>query len=619
MCGIYGTTRIYSSNVIERKLNAMKFRGPDYQGFKSYDVVSGGTLTLGHVRLSILDLDKRSNQPFQYNDRISVVFNGEIYNYKELKAQYLSEVTFRTTSDTEVLCAMYEKFGYDCVSFFNGMFAFVIYDKTQNLLFGARDRLGKKPFYYHLTNNGFEFASQLTPICIDNSFNINELSRQFYLLDGYIPDPYCIFKEIKKLRAGQRFILSLADYQMKIDTYWDIFTNSCHFTAPRTYEEAREQVKDLIFDAVKIRLNADVPVGLFLSGGIDSSLTSAVASKFNKNLTAFTIGFDDPRFDESKYASDVADSIGIRFVMTKCEGHEMLKTFDNIMSYYDEPFADFSLIPTSLLAEKTRKHVTVALGGDGADELFLGYYSHYADVEGKIRKQSIIPYGLRSALHRVVTCHPYGYHFSHLKYDSGLDFFIGEGRYGQFCGAELFDRDGLAHKLPDNVYFNEKRGLLQYSDNDIKHYLNSCINTKTDRATMRSSLELRSPLMDYRLAEYSRLLPFDYLYCKERGGKRILKDIVYELVPKQLLERPKTGFSPPINRWFREDLRYVMFEFINEKNLAEVLPDLDIKKIIYLRDLFLRGGRISARPFLKMYLYLLWYQTNSQIIKNIKV
>ena len=616
MCGIFGTTKRYSEAILQKKLNSMKFRGPDYQGYKSYMTKSGVALSFGHVRLSILDLDKRSNQPFQYNDNLSIVFNGEIYNYQTLKKQYLSNVNFRTTSDTEVLCAMYEKFGKDCVSYFNGMFAFVIYDKSQNILFGARDRLGKKPFYYHLTNSSFEFASQLTPICIQNQFHINDTARQYYLLNGYIPDPECIFKEIKKLRAGQRFILDLSDFQMKIDSYWDIFTNSCNYSRPRTYQEAREQVKELLFDAVKIRLNADVPVGLFLSGGIDSSLTSAIASKINTDITAFTIGFNDPQYDESKYASSVADNIGIRFVTTKCEGNDMLKTFDHIMTYFDEPFADFSLIPTSLLAEKTREHVTVAIGGDGADELFLGYYGHYAEIEKRSRALKLIPHSLRNGVFKLLSYHPYGYHFSYVKYGSGYDAFIAEGRYGHFYGAELFDREALAYTLPDNIYINESRGVLAYSDNDIKHYLNSCINTKADRATMRSSLELRSPMMDYRLAEYSRLLPFEYLYSRELGGKRLLKDVLFEMVPKPLLDRPKTGFSPPINMWFRKDLRNVLIEYINERNMERMMPDLNLKRIIKLRDEFLDGKRISAHPFLKIYLYMLWHQKFEQINRN---
>lgn len=608
MCGIYGTTTLYTSEVFERKLSSMKFRGPDYQGLNSYGLPNGGTLSLGHVRLSVVDLDRRSNQPFQYSDNITVVFNGEIYNYEDLKKQYLSGVSFRTTSDTEVLCAMYERFGYDCVSYFNGMFAFVIYDKNKNILFGARDRLGKKPFYYYLSSDSFEFASQLTPIIIQNEFHINGLARQFYLLNGYIPDPECIFKEIKKLRAGQRFVLSLSDYQMKIDTYWDIFTNSCKFKVPKTYEEAREVAKELLYDAVKIRLNADVPVGLFLSGGIDSSLICAIAAKYNNKITAYTMGFDDPKFDESKYASEVAKSIGINFVSARCEGHEMLNTLDGLMHYYDEPFADFSLIPSSLLAQKTRENVTVALGGDGADELFLGYYNHYADIEKKIRRIKHIPEIFRKYVFGAISSHPYGYHFSYIQYGSGVNAFVGEGRYGQFYGAEKFNRVEVAKVLPDNCYFDENRGILKFSDNDIKHYLNSCINTKADRASMRSSLELRSPMMDYRLAEYSRLLSFDYLYNKTLGGKRLLKDILFEMVPRPLLDRPKKGFSPPINQWFKEDLRDILIDYINKKNIEEMVPDIDREKIIQLRDDFLKGVKISAQPFLKLYLYMQWFE-----------
>ena len=607
MCGILGTTKPYTKEVLNRKLNTMRFRGPDFQGLQSFDLKTGGILSLGHVRLSILDLDKRSNQPFRYNDNITVVYNGEIYNYAEIKKQYLADVTFRTSSDTEVLCAMYDKFGYDCVSFFNGMFAFVIYDKKKNILFGARDRLGKKPFYYYLTSDSFEFASQLAPLCIQNDFHINDLARQFYLLNGYIPDPECIFKEVKKLRAGHRFVLSLLDYQMKIDSYWDIFTNSCKFRAPQTYDEARETVKELLFDSVRIRLNADVPVGLFLSGGIDSSLVSAVASRFNSKITAYTIGFDDPKYDESNYASEIANSIGINFKTTKCEGAELQNSLEGLMYYYDEPFADFSLIPTCLLTKKTRENVTVALGGDGADELFLGYYNHYVDIENKISINRHFSHKIRKMAFNVLSSNPCGYHFSYIKYDSGIDAFIGEGRYGQFYGAERFCRESVAKLLPDNSYFNEKRGILKYSDNDIKHYMNSCINTKTDRASMRYSLELRSPMMDYRLAEYSRLLPFDFMYDENYGGKRILKDILYEMVPRDLLERPKKGFSPPINQWFRGDLKELLYSFITKDNIESMIPDIDSNKIIKLRDDFLKGKRISALPFLKIYLYMQWY------------
>lgn len=614
MCGIYGTTKRFSSEIIMRKLDSMKFRGPNYQGFKTYNVSDSKCLTLGHVRLSILDLDGRSNQPFVYNERISVVFNGEIYNYESIKRDYLSDVSFRTSSDTEVLCAMYEKYGEKCVSFFNGMFAFVIYDKTKNILFGARDRMGKKPFYYYHTDDSFEFASQLTPILIDNehSFAINSMARQFFLLDGYIPDPYSIFKEIRKLRAGQFFVMSMESYKMEINTYWDLFSNSCGLVAPKSYEEAKETVKGLLWDAVKIRLNADVPVGLFLSGGIDSSLTTAVTASMNKELTAFSIGFNDAKFNESEYAAQVAESLGVKFVSNKCEGDDMLREFQGITQYFDEPFADFSLIPTSLLAEKSRNNVTVALGGDGADEFFLGYYNHYADVLKRKRLFNIVPGQARKALFALLKHYPAGYHFNYIHYETVMDSYLSDGHYGHFYGAEKFDVLELSKHYPDRHLLDSNRGLLSFSDNDIKHYMNSCINTKADRATMRSSLELRSPLMDYRLAEYSRLLPEEYLVNKEMGGKRILKDILYEMVPRAILDRPKMGFSPPVAQWFRNELKDWLLDNIREASVNELIPELDARKIIKLRDDFLKGRRISGLTFFKLYMYIEWYKNYSQ-------
>lgn len=615
MCGIYGTTKLYTREVIGRKMSSMRFRGPDHQGYKEYKLPQEKSLLLGHVRLSILDLDVRSNQPFDYNDDLSVVFNGEIYNYQTLKKQHLSHISFRTMSDTEVLCAMYEKYGNKCLQYLNGMFAFVIYDKKNNILFGARDRLGKKPFYYYFNNTCFEFASQLSPITIGNDkvFSISEKARQFFLFNGFIPDPYSIYNEIKKLEPSHFFTLNLYDFTMKIEKYWDIFSNSCHYEVPKSYMEAREFVKELLTDAVKIRLNADVPVGLFLSGGIDSSLTCAVASKINGNINAYTIGFDDTKFNESNYASQVANYLGIKFVTNKCEGNDMLRMFNNISAYFDEPFADFSMIPTCLLAEKSRQSVTVSLGGDGADEMFLGYYRHYSDIEKRKRVYSILPYSIRRTLFKALKKHPYGYHFRNIQYRSVYDSYICDGHYGHFYGAENYDYLSLANSLIDHGYFDNKRGVLSYSDNDIRYYLNSCINTKADRATMRSSLELRSPFMDYRIAEYSRLLPVDYLVDSKLGGKKILKDILYDIVPRDIMERPKMGFSPPIAQWYRNELKEYIVSNITEDTIQDMLPELKPKRVVQLRDEFLNGKRISGLMFFKIHIYQEWYKRNARI------
>ena len=385
MCGIFGTTLRYSSEVIERKLELMNFRGPDHTGIKEFDVSSELKLTLGHVRLSILDLDARSNQPFVYNENISIVFNGEVYNYKELKSQYLSDVILRTTSDTEVICAMYEKFGTACVNYLNGMFAYVIYDSKNKILVGARDRLGKKPFYYWHTSRGFEFASQIKVVQYGHQLEVDGLSRQFYVLQGYIPDPYCILKGVRKLRAGQQLIYHLENNQLEICNYWNIFDNTCGFTVPKSFDEAKETVRDLLFDSVKKRLRADVPVGIFLSGGIDSSLTSAIVSKINHNICAYTIGFDNARYDESQYAKNVAKSLGIPIKVSMCVGEDQQQIFDDYINYFDEPFCDPSMIPSSLVAQKAREDVTVVLGGDGGDELFFGY-SKYEYIKARLHQ-----------------------------------------------------------------------------------------------------------------------------------------------------------------------------------------------------------------------------------------
>lgn len=606
MCGIFGTTLRYSSEVIERKLELMNFRGPDHTGIKEFDVSSELKLTFGHVRLSILDLDARSNQPFVYNENISIVFNGEVYNYKELKSQYLSDVILRTTSDTEVICAMYEKFGTACVNYLNGMFAYVIYDSKNKILVGARDRLGKKPFYYWYTSRGFEFASQLKVVQYGHQLEVDELSRQFYVLQGYIPDPYCILKGVRKLRAGQQLIYHLENNQLEICNYWNIFDNTCGFTVPKSFDEAKETVRDLLFDSVKKRLRADVPVGIFLSGGIDSSLTSAIVSKINHNICAYTIGFDNARYDESQYAQNVAKSLGIPIKVSMCVGEDQQQIFDDYINYFDEPFCDPSMIPSSLVAQKAREDVTVVLGGDGGDELFYGY-EKYEYIMARLRQYQK-PYWLRKL------ASPYflwkkGY--TDMVYATQRDYadvFRSEGIFVyDFGGAEKFNRLKLARLLPDYDIFHKERGALAYSDYDMKFFMNA-VNQKVDRATMRCSLELRNPIMDYRIAEYSRLIPFEYMYTPTLKLKSILKSILFDMVPKKMFNREKQGFMPPTNDWFRGSLKSKLLDVITERNVRELLPELDVERFISLRDEFMSGREMDARRFWAVYTYINWYK-----------
>lgn len=605
MCGILGTTFRYKPNIIKYKLDLIRFRGPDHTGIKYIQTPNTDIVTLGHVRLSIIDLDARSNQPFIYNDDISIVFNGEVYNYKELRTRFLGGARLRTESDTEVICAMYEKFGIESVKYLNGMFAYAIYDRKRNIIVGARDRLGKKPFYYYHSDRGFEFASQIKSILYGNNFHIDSLSRKFYILHGYIPDPYCIFREVKKLRAGQYFTYSLESNKLEIKQYWNIFDNSCGFSRPKTYNEAKETVKELIFDSVRIRLNANVPIGMFLSGGIDSSLICAIVSKYNKDLCAYTIGFNNVNKDESPYAAAVAKYLGIPIKISLCDGAEQQNIFNDYIDFFDEPFCDPSMIPSCLVAQKARENVTVVLGGDGGDELFYGY-EKYLYIKERLRqykkpywiRKLASPYFLlKNGWHDMIFATQHDYE----------DVFRSEGIFCySFNGAERFSRLRLARLIPDRELMRKERGILAYTDYDIKFFMNA-VNQKVDRATMRSSLELRNPIMDYRVAEYSRLLPYEYMYSKERGLKNILKDILYGMVPRELLDRPKQGFMPPTSDWFHSSLKNSLLDTVTYDRIKKLLPELNAGKCIKLRDHFIKGENMDARMFWALYTYIKWH------------
>lgn len=605
MCGIYGSTIIYEEQLIRRKLDIFKFRGPDYTGLKQY-VLPEGQLTFGHNRLAIIDLEARSNQPFDYSENISIVFNGEIYNFLELKQTYFRDKMFRTTSDTEVLCAMYERFGTECTRYLNGMFAFVIYDKQRQLLFGARDRLGKKPFFYHYSVRGFEFASQLFPLFLGNDYTIDEEARKYYFLLQYVPDPYSIFREVRKLKAGEQFEYNLQTKQLKITKYWDIHSNSCGFTAPKCYEEALETVDYLLTDAVSKRLIADVPVGVFLSGGIDSSLVTAYVSKINPNVEAFSVGFREADYDESVYSKAVAEQLGVKYHPILCDTHAVLGMLDSLFRYYDEPLGDTSALPTSLLAQEVKKQVTVALGGDGGDEIFWGYERYLTTV--KYQRLLNLPLSMRKCLSYILKQGKYHKYGEALLTKNIRELYAYKSYYYN-RRAFNYDAKDCYYSLDDVHYlFDNECPEKALSDFDLKTYLNYAINTKVDRAAMRSALELRSPIMDYRLAEYSRLLPLEYLYTPKTGQKRILRDLLYRNVSPDLFARRKQGFGMPVDIWFRYELKDLLLDTVNEISLKDV-DELNGKQVIELRDRHIQGVENNSAILWYIFSYLLWHNT----------
>ena len=611
MCGIYGSTIQYNEAQVKDKLARTAFRGPDQMGWKFYKA-DNYSVAFGHNRLSIIDLDARSNQPFTYQNNIEIVFNGEIYNFQAIKdTLHKKGYTFNTTSDTEVICAAYLEYGEDCVNHFNGMFAFVIFDKNKEQFFGARDRLGQKPFYYYHNGKDFEFASQISSIQMHNKhLSISKKSIDAYLTWETIPDPLSIFNEVKKLLPGKSFIFDLKTGNLLTKTYWDIdYHGKTKFTG--SYEEAQTELTSTLSDAVKLRLFADVPVGVFLSGGIDSSLIAALATRTSSaKVKTFSVKFNDKGFDESIYAQQVADHLGTEHNVIECNYNEGIDLIENFSHYYDEPFADSSAIPSMLLAKHTRKQVTVALSGDAGDESFIGYHRYNWIKKGSKVLQT--PYGLRAVISKLLSFAP-NYRLKIISEimkskdinQAYIDSMTGHDLSWITSGSHFKDTDELKYLMHKN-----KNLLERVSDYDIKTYLNWDINTKVDRATMAYSLEARAPLMDYRVVDFARSLPTAFKY-KNGNQKRILKDVLYKYVPKEIFDRPKAGFTMPFEKWFREDLKDYVLSELNEDGLQQI-PGIDVNNIIGKIDQHINGTWNHYPLIWKLLVLKQWLNNNSE-------
>tara|TARA_R110000751_G_scaffold210384_1_gene314115 strand:+ start:29048 stop:30877 length:1830 start_codon:yes stop_codon:yes gene_type:complete len=583
MCGIYGTTINYNKKEVASKLGRIHFRGPDYTGIDSYNT-DNRVITFGHNRLAILDLDARSNQPFTYNKALRIVFNGEIYNYLEIKAILLAKGhVFNTTSDTEVICAAYLEYGENCVEHFNGMFAFVIYDERKQLFFGARDRTGQKPFYYYHQGIHFEFASQLSAIRFGHkNLSLSQKAISNYMVWGYIPDPDSIFNEIKKLPPGHSFTFHLSSGHFNEKPYWDIdYEGKNKFLG--SYGEAVEELEILLSDAVKKRMIADVPLGIFLSGGIDSSLVAALASKSTEHVKTFSVKFNTKSVDESQYALEVAKHLGTDHHTIECSYEEGLNIIENFNRYYDEPFSDSSAIPSLILAKHTRDHVTVALSGDAGDESFLGYHRYdWMKIAKNFYK---IPYAGRKLITNTLDALPFykskviaGVLGSESLNHAYINMMLG-GTNGKWYHQPQHDYLEPYHKY---LFHSNKNIYERISDFDLKTYLNGDINTKVDRATMAYSLEARSPFLDYRVIEFGRSIPTSFKMDK-KNQKKILKEILYKHVPEALFNRPKAGFSMPLAQWFRSELKEYVLDELNVTGLKEI-PGIHTEKVQKIID-----------------------------------
>lgn len=562
MCGIYAISCSQSIAFMQERMQPITHRGPDNRGFHI-----GENFSFAHNRLSVIDLDVRSNQPFEYQG-YTITFNGEIYNYSFIKEELLSKgYCFTTNSDTEVLLAAYIEYGSNVFDRLNGMFSFVIHDPVKNVLFGARDRLGKKPLFYRHSLGKIEIASQVSQFVDNKDEAISQEAINSYFKYKYISTPNSIRQSIKKLSAGNYFQFSLENGAIQISEYYNLAKN----LDPRkkSFVDSVNQLDRLLNESIELRRTADVPVGVFLSGGIDSSLVASICQRQStEKINTYCVKIDSKGFDESAKAEKVADYIGSNHTTITCRPNDVIETMLDYANCFDEPFADSSLLPTMLLCKVVRRHVTVALSGDGADESFLGY-NRYRTLN-RLKTVFGIPYSIR----KLVKLLPNGNGIS--KYSKALKLIELKDAsefYHQFLQGHnqkyLYDDPSLNSTLYADYLVSSDSLVKSAALYDTFTYLPDDINVKVDRASMYSSLEVRSPFLDYKLVEFGASLPVEYL-IKDGVQKYILRELSKKYVPRSLVNQPKSGFSLPIGYWLKNEMR----EFVQEN-----LRSSDIRKI----------------------------------------
>lgn len=581
MCGLAGYVGSEDQKNLSRMINAISYRGPDDKGFFVRDRVG-----FAQTRLSIIDLSETGHQPMSNSDgSVWLVFNGEIYNFQELKNDLIKigKYKFKSQSDTEVIIYLYEEFGERFFEKLNGMFAIALYDfKTEKLILG-RDRLGKKPLYYGIFGGTLIFGSELKALMEHPSFKreLDLCVLNKYLLYEYVSTPHSIFKNVYKLEPGCYLIFRNGEIQDK-KCFWKIeFINK-----QIGFKEAKEELDKKLNIAVRDRLISDVPLGIFLSGGIDSSAIAYYAQKnSSRKIKTFSIGFKDSSFDESKYARQVAKFLGTEHYEKLLTAKDSLELIPKIADLLDEPMADASIIPTFLLSKFTREHVTVALGGDGGDELFCGYDTFIAERIAEVYEK-IPDFLRRKIIEKIIPFLPTS--FNNISFDFKVKSFIrgfyAEKKYRQQIWLGSFDRsqreklfvrdvwqllakenefeeiDNYLNKSSEKNYYNQLIYLY------LRMYMMDDILVKVDRASMYNSLEVRAPLLDYQIVDFVNSLPLNF---KINGfkTKHILKKLMEDKLPKEIVYRKKKGFGMPMAAWLTKELKPLVFDLLSETKI----------------------------------------------------
>jgi asparagine synthase (glutamine-hydrolysing) len=607
--------------VLASMTGVLRHRGPDDDGSLVLGYNDGLSVGLGFRRLSIIDL-KTGNQPIaNETGSVQLVFNGEIYNYRELRAALeRGGHSFRTDADTEVIVHLYEDMGPDCVTRLNGMFAFALWDETNRQLILARDRFGKKPLYYAETGGSLLFGSELKsllqhPGC-PRSLDLDTLCR--YLTFEYVPTPYSIFEGVRKLPGGH--VLTWTPDSMQVERYWDLSFD----VGPDMHdEEYAEELLEQLRQAVRRRLVSDVPLGAFLSGGIDSSSVVALMAEALPagSVKTFSIGFDESSFDESEHARRVAQHFGTEHHEEVFTPSVMLDLLPTVTDFLDEPFGDASILPTYLLSRFTRGHVTVALGGDGSDELLAGYPTFQAE---RLARLYPLPEKLNarvgSAVERLpVSTSNFSFDFKAKRFLRGAALPPGKRHaawLGSFTAAEqarllTHGARDLSHEPQDAVDAaptsdHLERLIYLYATT----YLQDDILVKVDRASMACSLEVRAPFLDVELAAFISRVP-PRLKLRRLDTKHLLKRAMAGVLPPGIADRPKKGFGIPVAEWFKHELREPLLEELSESRLRAqgIFEPAEVRRLVTEH---LSGRRDHRKQLWTLFMFQLWHRRWAQ-------
>jgi len=622
MCGITGRINFDNDQKIsefelKEMTDSLVDRGPDDEGYYIHENVG-----LGFRRLSIIDLSS-GHQPLSNEDgSIWIVFNGEIYNYRELQDNLKKQGhVFSTQSDTETIIHLYEQYGTQCLQFLRGMFAFSIWDNNKRQLFCARDRFGIKPFYYYTDDEKFLFGSEIKAIAkssgVDKTISSDALDSYFAF--GYITNDLSIYKNIRKLQPSHYLLLSLKNkVSIFVKKYWDI-----HFEPDysKTENQWCEELENVLSETVKFHMISDVPLGAFLSGGIDSSsIVALMAKNADRPIKTFSIGFKEQKFNELKYAREVALKYG-------CEHHEQIVEAESInllpklVEKYDEPFADASSIPTYYVSKLARQFVTVVLSGDGGDELFAGY-----DKYAKLNSLHSSPFHFKNPranrifwgnIHRLIPQRIAG---------KGLSYLLSQNREFAAAFLSFWTKEERKKLLLDGHAINYAKGSERFKEQllkdeptnefisnlqflDLRTFLVDDVLTKVDRSSMMNSLEVRVPLLDHKFAELTFKIPSN-LKLKGNSGKFIFKESMKPHLPKSILNHPKQGFSIPINDWFKEDLKEYVHDTLLASNSysSKFLNQKFIKKTIASQQ---KGMRDLSSKIWSLIFFEEWLKQNN--------